>query len=172
MEAPGRIRRRRVGAGLAALALAAAGAVLPVQSVVTGSLTTGAGVAHAAICEPDVDPNCPPPTPPPPPCVPGDPSCPLPPPCTGDVGPVHAWPCPVPSTVQCAEAAVGTRGCPTVHVAVASVQAGPVTTPAYDTGPKTVSPPNVYGTAWKQVDCAWQLRACLIKPGADDSPQP
>jgi hypothetical protein len=148
---------------LIALAVAVV-ALLPVHGFGVGALTTNAQPAHAGLpCEPE-DPNCPPPPPPPPP--PGGPPPPPPPgTCVPDVGPVHAWPCPVQSTEQCVYAVGGYTTCPPGHVGVTSEQVGPVATPAEDTGTIQVSPPNVApseAAAWKDVACAWQLRQCLI----------
>lgn len=152
--------------------------VVPVHVLGAGALTTGAQAAHAGPpCVPE-EPNCTPPPPLPPP--PGGPP-PTPPPgtCVPDVGPAHAWPCPVQSTEQCVYAIGGYTTCPAGHVGVASEQVGPVATPAYDTGYYQVSPPNISGpyngvaaTAYKDESCAYQLRQCLIPTPREAPPSP
>ena len=155
-----------------AIAATAVVMVLPLHAPGFGALTLGATAAQAT-CTPDVSPNCPPPPPPPPP--PCDPACPPPPPpvtCVPDVGPVHAWPCPVDATEQCAEAAGGYTTCPAAHVGVSSEQVGPVTTPAYDTGTINIPVPNA-SWAWRTayhatVECAWEINQC--RQGGTSSP--
>jgi hypothetical protein len=145
--------------------------VAPFHALGAGALTTNAQPAQAQACVPDVDPNCMPPPPPGPP--PGGPP-PTPPPgtCVPDVGPVHAWPCPVASTEDCVYAVGGYTTCPPGHVGVSPVQVGPVATPSYDTGTVQASPPNLgptytaeAGLAYRYEVCAYHVLTRCFNPG-------
>jgi ABC-type amino acid transport substrate-binding protein len=98
-----------------------------------------AAPAAADHCDPNTDPNCGPHTP----SGPGG----VTPPCSGSVGPVHAWPCPAQSTNDCVRAATSPTACPAVQVTIAPVSAGPVTFNGASTDPIYVPVPNAYGEA-------------------------